>query len=134
MNASAAQFADSQHPWIGLASFTEGDREFFAGRGDEIEQLLRLVRRDTLTLLYGFSGLGKTSLLHAGLFPALRAQDYLPVSIRLDYLESAGNLAKQVFDAIGAAAAEARADVPQPQPGDTLWKYFHRLDNHFWSP
>ena len=46
----AQQQADSQHPWIELASFTEGDREFFAGRGEEIEQLRRLVRRDTLDL------------------------------------------------------------------------------------
>ena len=72
MNGSPTQPTDPQHPWIGLASFTEGDRQFFAGRGDEIEQLLRLVRRDTLTLLYGISGLCKTSLLRAGLFPALR--------------------------------------------------------------
>jgi eukaryotic-like serine/threonine-protein kinase len=134
MNRMTAQFADSQRPWIGLASFTEGDREFFAGRGDEIEQLLRLVRRDTLTLLYGISGLGKTSLLQAGLFPLLREENYLPVPIRVDYLEGAGPLAKQVFDAISAAAAEARVDAPQPQPGQTLWEYFHRLDNHFWSP
>ena len=134
MNGSPTQSADSQHPWIGLASFTEGDQEFFAGRGDEIEQLLRLVRRDTLTLLYGVSGLGKTSLLQAGLFPALRNENYLPVPIRLDFLESAAPLAKQVLDAIGVAAAEARVDVPKLQPGETLWEYFHRLDNHFWSP
>jgi phage protein U len=133
MNEPPTQSADSQHPWIGLASFTEGDREFFAGRGDEIEQLLRLVRRDTLTLLYGVSGLGKTSLLQAGLFPALRNENYLPVPIRLDFLESADPLPKQVFDAIGAAAAEARVDVPQLQSGETLWEYFHRSDNHFWS-
>jgi hypothetical protein len=133
MNEPPTQSADSQHPWIGLASFTEGDREFFAGRGNEIEQLLRLVRRDTLTLLYGVSGLGKTSLLQAGLFPALRNENYLPVPIRLDFLESAAPLAKQVFDAIGAAAADARVDVPQLQPGETLWEYFHRSDNHFWS-
>ena len=134
MNEPTTQAADSQHPWIGLASFTEGDQEFFVGRGDEIEQLLRLVRRDTLTLLYGVSGLGKTSLLRAGLFPALRNENYLPVPIRLDFLESAAPLAKQVFDAIAVAAAEAAMDVPQLQSGETLWEYFHRLDNHFWSP
>ncbi len=133
MNGSPTRSADLQHPWVGLASFTEGDREFFAGRGDEIEQLLRLVRRDTLTLLYGVSGLGKTSLLQAGLFPALRNENYLPVPIRLDFLESAAPLAKQVFDAIGLAAAEARVDMPQLQPGETLWEYFHRVDSHFWS-
>src|SRR5438552_1188272 len=130
---STTQLADQQHPWIGLAPFTESDCEFFAGRGEEIDEVLRLVRRDTLTLLYGVSGLGKTSLLQAGLFPALRNENYLPVPIRLDFLESAAPLAKQVFDAIGLAAAEAHVDMPQLQPGETLWEYFHRVDSHFWS-
>ena len=134
MNTATVQLADSQHPWVGLASFTEGDREFFAGRGEEIEELLRLVRRDTLTLLYGVSGLGKTSLLQAGLFPALRAEDYLPVPIRLDYVEGAVPLTAQVFGAITAAANAARVEAPQPRPDETLWEYFHCEGNHFWSP
>ena len=134
MNSATTQLADSQHPWIGLASFTEGDLEFFAGRGEEIEELLRLVQRDTLTLLYGVSGLGKTSLLQAGLFPALRAKDCLPVPIRLDYLEGAAPLGAQVLGAITAAANAARVEAPQPRPDETLWEYFHREGNHFWSP
>src|SRR5258707_3089392 len=131
---STAQLADEQHLWIGLASFTETDREFFAGRGEEIDELLRLVRRDTLTLLYGVSGLGKTSLLQAGLFPTLRAEDYLPVPIRLDYLEGAAPLASQVFGAITAAANAARVEAPQPRPDETLWEYFHPQGYHVWSP
>jgi hypothetical protein len=133
MNGSGADRADAQHPWIGLASFTEGDRGFFAGRGDEIEDLLRLVRRDTLTLLYGVSGLGKTSLVQAGLFPALREENILPVPIRLDYLEGALPLSHQILNAITAAAIAARVEAPQPRPDETLWEYFHREGNHFWS-
>ena len=133
MNDSGTERADAQHPWIGLASFTEGDRSFFAGRGDEIEDLLRLVRRDTLTLLYGVSGLGKTSLVQAGLFPALREENVLPVPIRLDYLEGALPLSHQILNAITAAAIAARVEAPQPRPDETLWEYFHREGNHFWS-
>ncbi|MDP9098278.1 MAG: AAA family ATPase [Verrucomicrobiota bacterium] len=133
MNDSGADRADAQHPWIGLASFTEGDRSFFAGRGDEIEDLLRLVRRDTLTLLYGVSGLGKTSLVQAGLFPALREENILPVPIRLDYLEGALPLSHQILNAITTAAIAARVEAPQPRPDETLWEYFHREENHFWS-
>ena len=131
---STAQLTDSEHPWIGLAPFTESDREFFAGRGEEIDELLRLVRRDTLTLLYGVSGLGKTSLLQAGLFPALRAEDYLPVPIRLDYVEGAAPLSRQVLSAIAKACDAASVEAPAPLPDETLWEYFHRESNHFWSP
>ena len=88
----------------------------------------------SLTLLYGVSGLGKTSLLQAGLFPALRAEDCLPVPIRLDYLEGAAPLAAQVLGAIIAAADAARVEAPRPRPDETLWEYLHREGNHFWSP
>src|SRR2546423_5939358 len=108
MNGSGADRADAQHPWIGLASFTEGDRSFFAGRGDEIEDLLRLMRRDTLTLLYGVSGLGKTSLVQAGLFPALREENILPVPIPLGYLEGALPLPHPIINAIPAPAVAAQ--------------------------
>jgi hypothetical protein len=133
MTTDTAHLADSQHPWIGLVSFSEGDRDFFAGRGEEIDELLRLVRRDILTLLYGISGLGKTSLLHAGLFPTLRAEDCLPVPIRLDYREGAPPLSAQVFGAIIAAADAARVEAPKPCPDERLWEYLHREGNHFWS-
>ena len=79
-------------------------------------------------------GLGKTSLLQAGLFPALREEDYLPVPIRLDYLEGAAPLAAQVFGAITSGADAARVEAPRPRPAETLWEYFHREGNHFWSP
>jgi hypothetical protein len=134
MTNDTAQLADAQHPWIGLASFTEDERGFFAGRGEEVDELLRLVRREILTLLYGVSGLGKTSLLQAGLFPALRAEDCLPVPIRLDYLEGAAPLTAQVLGAIIAAADAARVEAPQLRPDETLWEYLHRGGNHFWSP
>src|SRR5256886_9516260 len=133
MNGSGADRADAQHPWIGLASFTESDRSFFAGRGDEIEDLLRLMRRDTLTLLCGVSGLGKTSLVQAGLFPALREENVLPVPIRLDSLEGALPLPHQILNAITAAAIAAQVEAPQPRPDETLWEYFHREGNHFWT-
>src|SRR2546423_7487739 len=104
MNGSGADRADAQHPWIGLASFTEGDRTFFAGRGDEIEDLLRLVRPDTLTLLYGVSRLGKTSLGPTGLFPPLREENVLPAPIRVAYLEGARALTQQIARTLGLAA------------------------------
>jgi MoxR-like ATPase len=80
---SAPRAVDRDNPWPGLAAFEEGDREFFKGRDDEIAALLRLIVREDLTLLWGFSGLGKTSLLRAGLL-RLREADIFPV-VRLHY-------------------------------------------------
>jgi hypothetical protein len=134
MSGEAAHLPDAQHPWIGLSSFSEDGHAFFAGRSGEIDELLRLVRRDTLTLLFGVSGLGKTSLLQAGIFPKLRAEDWLPVTIRLDYLEGAPPLAVQVLATIKKAAFSAGVEAPEPRAGETLWEYFHREGSHFWGP
>ena len=39
------------NPWPGLTTFAEADRDFFFGREEEVAELLRLVRRDLLTVL-----------------------------------------------------------------------------------
>ncbi len=31
------------------------------------------------------------------------------------------------------AAVAARVEAPLPRPNETLWEYFHREGNHFWS-
>jgi WD40 repeat protein len=83
---------DRDNPWPGLPSFREQDQEFFFGREAEIEELRRTVMRESTraTVLFGRSGLGKTSLLQAGLFPRLRRQEVLPVPIRLAWAGERG--------------------------------------------
>jgi len=76
---------DAANPWPGLASFREADQAFFHGREAESAELTRLVLRERLTVLFGLSGLGKSSLLAAGVFPRLRQQNVLPVPLRLDF-------------------------------------------------
>ena len=60
---------DGENPWPGLESFEEERTRFFFGREREAEALLDHVLDAPVTVLYGRSGLGKTSLLRAGLFP-----------------------------------------------------------------
>ena len=89
------QATSHENPWPGLAAFEEGDFEFFKGRDPEISAIARLVVREDLTFLWGFSGLGKTSLLRAGLFPRLREGDIFPVYVRLRYAANAPSLHQQ---------------------------------------
>ena len=75
----------AQNPWPGLRAFTENDRDFFFGRKRETAELLDLVEHSAAVVLYGQSGLGKTSLLQAGIFPELKKSDFLPVRVRFDH-------------------------------------------------
>jgi tetratricopeptide (TPR) repeat protein len=117
---------DENRPWPGLASYAELHQQYFFGRDSEIDALYRRVRRKSLTILFGQSGLGKTSLLHAGLFPVLRKDGMLPVSIRLDYAPSAPALDVQVRVALADAIAAVGGTLPgNPGTATTLWEVFH---------
>ncbi len=62
-------------PYRFLDYFDAEDTEFFFGREDDTECLLELVNRHPLSVLFGHSAVGKTSLLRAGLIPRLRELD-----------------------------------------------------------
>ena len=124
---------DRDNPWPGLAPFTEDLRGYFYGRERETDELSRLVKRQTLTVLFGQSGLGKSSLIQAGLFPLLREGDHLPLYLRLDHSAASPALADQVKAALTAAYAAEKADAPAFRQEETLWEYFHRKDVDIWS-
>jgi len=67
----------------GVQPFTTAQSEVFFGRDQDIADLYRLIRREALVVLYGKSGLGKSSLLNAGIVPhSLQAAEYEPVVIK----------------------------------------------------
>ncbi|WP_295992709.1 hypothetical protein [Rugamonas sp.] len=122
---------DQRHPWLGLASFSESTRGFFYGREEEVAELARRVQRMLLTVLFGQSGLGKTSILRAGLVPRLRAEGYCPVYVRIDYGPDAPSPALQIKQAIlretAAAGTWSRAGVAGQD--ESLWEFFHHRDD-----
>lgn len=125
----------SIQPWIGPDSYGEEQQDLFKGRSDERDEILRLLDRDILTVLFGASGLGKTSLLKAGVFPELRKRRMLPVYLRLDHEEHAPPLPEQILLGIARAATESAEIVECPvfAPGQSLWENFHRKNALLWS-
>jgi hypothetical protein len=122
---------DAQHPWLGLASFTEETRAYFYGREDEVAELVRRVQRKTLTLLFGQSGLGKTSMLRAGIVPWLRPMDYCPVYVRIDYSRESPSPAEQIKAAIFRATQESGqwTQTGVAVAGESLWEFLHHRDD-----
>ena len=78
---------DRDHPWPGLISFSEADHSFFFGREREVAELARMIRQETATVFFGKSGLGKSSILRAGVSPLLRDSEFVPIYIRFNHAD-----------------------------------------------
>ena len=59
-------------PYVGLVPFGEQEAPFFFGREREAETIIANLTAARLTLLYAPSGVGKSSVLRAGVLPQLR--------------------------------------------------------------
>jgi energy-coupling factor transporter ATP-binding protein EcfA2 len=102
---------DPDHPWLGLHPFAEDNHRYFFGRTAEVRDLFLRVRENTLTVLYGQSGLGKTSLLRAGLIPKLRVERFQPLRVLLDFTETSAPLVDQLRAALAAACTGPGGNV-----------------------
>jgi WD40 repeat protein/class 3 adenylate cyclase len=78
LGSSAARLTPSvpgevtPNPYKGLRAFDEGDAEDFFGREDLVDELVGRVRATRFLAVVGPSGSGKSSVVRAGLIPALR--------------------------------------------------------------
>ena len=73
-SATESMTGSEHHRYPGPGSFADNefDARVFFGRSNEVTELADRIAGDRILVLYGKSGLGKTSLLQAGLFPRLR--------------------------------------------------------------
>jgi DNA-binding MarR family transcriptional regulator len=101
---TVATFSGFASPVRGLAPYTEAERDVFFGRDRDRDELVRMVTADGFRagLVYGETGVGKTSLLRAGVIPHLRDHGVI-VSI----CEDASQPAESLAAGLGAAGLSA---------------------------
>lgn len=118
--------APGANAFLGLQSYAEAQAGKFFGRDAEIEALTSLVNLNTLTIVFGKSGTGKTSLLNAGVFPRLRKNYCLPFRIRFSFDEKSPELVTQIKNVL-KEEIDKYGFKPEAYPGnETLWEYFHK--------
>lgn len=134
--------SDDSNPWAGLMSYADpaagGAAQRFCGRDREIIDLFYLVDNNFIVTLYGKSGIGKTSLLNAGLFPRLRAEGYHPVPVRLGLVRDE-DIVGRIIELVDSDMKQSYGDgsieicdigtINASAPDSRLWRYFatHRF-------
>ncbi|MCM1066749.1 MAG: hypothetical protein NC418_04135 [Muribaculaceae bacterium] len=117
------------NPWHGLRAYSEG--ELIYGRDSEIHALSMLIVQNVTTVVYGRSGIGKSSILSAGIFPQMRRRGIFPVYIRLDHSSGAPSYREQIKSAVAAQVAllgYSAEELVAADGSETLWEFFHRFD------
>jgi len=131
-NSALIDDQDKFQRYAGLHSYCDHplDSVFFFGRDVESKALEARIRAERCLVMFGRSGLGKTSLLKASVFPALRKQHFFPFIVRLN--EQVKDLKRAVLDALQQACD--RSSEFDLVPGDSdsgLWLYFRSTDIWF---
>src|SRR3954469_6707266 len=84
VDQSVQRTTEIKNPFKGASTYTEKEEQNFYGRDKEKNDMIGLISHHTLSLLYSRSGIGKSSLVHAGIVPILKKmKGYFPVYIRI---------------------------------------------------
>ncbi len=110
-------------PYVGLRPFHEKDQAYFFGRSSDIGAIANNLFGARLTILYGASGVGKSSVLMAGVVPELRKEPRTAVLVFRSWQvpQAAGQLKAQIIAAANQVAGRELA-VDESLPLDELLK------------
>lgn len=118
---NAPQLNEAANPYRGLEAFEEQHQHLFFGRKQLIQDLQAFAETHPLTIVLGASGTGKSSLVKAGLVPALK-QD----------LDADGQPIWQVLPIMRPGITPLKA-ILQTLPGPDLVATLADLDPKTWA-
>ncbi len=132
-----ATYTESRNPYKGLSAFHESDAGDFYGRAPVVAELVQALKRNRLLAVVGPSGIGKSSVVRAGLIPALRngaitgsddwlITDFFPGSRPFRELERAlERIAPAIPTTMRLALAEGEPDALMVEPA--LWPFSNKV-------
>ncbi len=116
----------NRYRYPGTKPFSTEQRDLFFGRDDDIRELISRISLEQMYVLYSKSGLGKSSLINAGIIPRILENGSLtPISVRFgayakDNTESPSVKTKKAIEWNGTEPQPTLLDKLIPNQ-DSLW-------------
>ena len=128
-----------QTPYKGLTYYSEEDAAYFFGRESETEIIVANLMASRLTLLYGESGVGKSSVLHAGAMRRLHQTarqniddwgrpEFAAVSFRSWQSDPIAGLRESIRSTVAGILPEAEPVAPMERLDEELFEWCERID------
>ena len=142
LEITSAPLLNSRYP--GSLPFQDHpiQRELFFGRETEKGILLNKILAEDLVVFYSRSGLGKTSLLNAGVLEQLRKRGFFPLMCRVYATKRNESGSESTLDPLQSIYVSIDREIDKAKikdflaeyiegKKDTLWEYFKTVE--FWS-
>ncbi|RLJ80226.1 ATP-binding protein [Pedobacter alluvionis] len=111
----------------GPKPFDENSNALFFGRSAEIKELFEAINVHQVYLIHGESGLGKSSLINAGLIPKLKEEGYLPLLFRFKQRDK--TLIENILSELHISFNGVEAINSEPLPAfHMLWYYIKQYN------
>ncbi|MCI4667768.1 MAG: hypothetical protein MRZ79_06370 [Bacteroidia bacterium] len=130
-----------KYRYPGIKPFSFEDKEVFHGRGEALNIVLNNLQYYKLLVLHGKSGMGKTSLIEAGIIPELKGSNrseeisngLTPIKIRLtSFSHENPRTPLEIFHEIVEAqigdSSQNIPDIPDLGPNPSIWQSLKKLE------
>ncbi len=107
---------------------TVHDRLIFFGREEEGKLLFHMISSERLLVLFARSGIGKTSLVNAGLMKPLRDNNFIPISVRFNNTDESP--IESIYSAMDSLKIEGKGFYFKGNK-TSFWHFFKTSE--FWS-
>ena len=121
-----------KYRFIGLNSFSEQDKDRFFEREDITQQIIKQSYFEQITVVHSKAGIGKTSLLEAGLIPEIKQKNnisFFNIKINKYQKKSSNSLLKSITKKIKEKSPKNSFLDRIVRKDDSLWNLFKRIEN-----
>jgi WD40 repeat protein/tetratricopeptide (TPR) repeat protein len=120
-------------PYKGLQPYTEQDRDYFFGRERDQEVIVSNLYAASLTVLYGVSGVGKSSVLRAGVAPLLEQTPHVIVVVFREWQDKDIGQAfrKSIIDGLDRAVGKGKIRIDPALPLDDFLSKCNQASDSF---